>query len=30
MMRKKLGLFGELIKDETLINDLLTWMNQRL
>jgi uncharacterized protein YdiU (UPF0061 family) len=28
MMRKKLGLFGELIKDETLINDLLAWMNQ--
>ena len=28
MMRKKLGLFGEAIKDETLIKDLLTWMNQ--
>ena len=28
MMRKKLGLFGEAIEDETLINDLLTWMKQ--
>ena len=28
MMCKKLGLFGEVIEDETLINDLLTWMKQ--
>jgi len=28
MMRKKLGLFGEEPEDETLINDLLSWMEQ--
>ena len=29
MMRKKLGLFGEKIEDENLINNLLSWMNQK-
>ena len=29
MMRKKIGLFGEEIQDESLINDLLTWMNKK-
>ena len=28
MMRNKLGLFGEEIKDENLISDLLKWMKQ--
>ena len=28
MMRKKLGLIGEKIKDEKLIMDLLTWMHK--
>ena len=28
MMRDKLGLFGEDLKDEALISDLLTWMYQ--
>jgi uncharacterized protein YdiU (UPF0061 family) len=28
MMRNKLGLFGEDLKDESLIIDLLTWMHQ--
>jgi len=28
MMRKKLGLLGEEIKDEKLITDLLTWMHK--
>ena len=28
MMRKKLGLLGEELKDESLIIDLLTWMHQ--
>ena len=28
MMRKKLGLLGEELKDEGLIIDLLTWMHQ--
>ena len=28
MMRKKLGLLGEDLKDEVLIIDLLTWMHQ--
>ena len=29
MMKKKLGLFGDEIQDENLINDLLEWMNQK-
>ena len=29
MMRKKLGLFGEETEDENLINNLLSWMNQK-
>ena len=29
MMRKKLGLFGEKSEDENLINNLLSWMNQK-
>ena len=29
MMRKKLGLFGEKPEDEYLINNLLSWMNQK-
>ena len=28
MMRNKIGLFGEEIQDENLINDLLKWMSQ--
>ena len=29
MMRKKIGLFGEDIQDENLINDLLDWMYEK-
>lgn len=29
MMRKKLGLFGRETEDENLINNLLSWMNQK-